>query len=263
VSGGPRWALILGVSSGLGAASARALAAAGYGILGVHLDRRAALPAVNALVAELSAHGQPVRLWNENAADDARREVVLDELQAFLHAEGGRVEVYLHSLAFGTLKALAPADEPGANRRQLEMTLDVMAHSFVYWAQGLLSRGLLGEGGRILAFTSSGGRLVLPAYGPVSAAKAALEAYVRQLAVELAPRGVTVNAIEAGVTETPALAKIPGNAALIEKVRARNPHGRLTRPDDVAACLVDLVRPGTRWMTGNIIRVDGGEGVTV
>ena len=84
---------------------------------------------------------------------------------------------------------------------------------------------------------------------------------MRQLALELAPRGCTVNAILAGVTDTAALRKIPGNDEIREKARLRNPHGRLTTPEDVAACLVTLSGPGTHWLTGNVLQVDGGETV--
>ena len=102
----------------------------------------------------------------------------------------------------------------------------------------------MGRGGRIFAMTSAGSRSVLPSYGAVSAAKAALESHVRQLAVELAPLGVTANAILAGVTDTPALRRIPGHERLIERALAGNPHGRLTTPEDVAAALVELARSG-------------------
>ena len=102
-------------------------------------------------------------------------------------------------------------DDPGqqTTRAQLEMTLDVMAHSLVYWVQELHARGLLGEGSRVFAMTSSGGTRVMPFYGAVSAAKAALESHVRQLALELGRARVAVNAIRAGVTDTPASRKIP------------------------------------------------------
>jgi NAD(P)-dependent dehydrogenase (short-subunit alcohol dehydrogenase family) len=147
-------------------------------------------------------------------------------------------------------------------RKQLEMTVDVMGSSLVYWAQDLVGAGLLGEGGRIFAMTSTGSHMAWPGYGPVSAAKAALEAYIRQLAIELAPRGITSNAILAGVTRTPALEKIPGADKLAEKAIGRNPHGRLTTPEDVAACLVELARPGTYWLNGNVLNVDGGEDIS-
>jgi len=115
---------------------------------------------------------------------------------------------------------------------------------------------------RIFAMTSSGGERVWQNYGPVSAAKAALESHVRQLAVELAPFGITVNAILAGVTDTPALRKIPGYDQLLEAARQKNPHNRTTRPKDVAKCLAALASDNTYWMTGNVICVDGGENIS-
>ena len=145
------------------------------------------------------------------------------------------------------------------NQAQMDMTLDVMAHSLVYWTQELVGRGLMGRGGHIYAMTSSGGARVLPNYGPVSAAKAALESNIRQLASELAPRGITANSIRAGVTNTPALQKIPGHEAIIEMAQRRDPSGRLTMPEDVARAIAALSHPDTYWITGNVIGVDGGE----
>ena len=143
----------------------------------------------------------------------------------------------------------------------MDMTVDVMAHSLVYWTQEVLGRGLMGAGGRIFAMTSSGGTRVLPFYGPVSSAKAALESHIRQLACELAPRGIAANAIRAGVTATPAAQKIPGYDRLSEAARTRNPGGRMTTTDDVARAIVVLSHPDTYWMTGNVIGVDGGEDI--
>ena len=96
--------------------------------------------------------------------------------------------------------------------------------------------------------------------GPVvTAAKAALEAHVRQLALELASAGVTVNIIRAGVTDTPALRRIPGWEQLVEAAIARNPNARLTQPEDVADALTVLATPQTQWISGSVIAVDGGE----
>lgn len=89
------------------------------------------------------------------------------------------------------------------------MTLNVMANSLVYWTQGLIFRNLLAEGGRIFTLTSAGSHSVIPFYGAVSAAKAALESHTRQLVYELATMNVTANSIMAGVTDTQALQKIP------------------------------------------------------
>jgi len=144
----------------------------------------------------------------------------------------------------------------------VDMTLDVMAHSLVYWAQGVVKRGLMGKGGRIFSMTSSGSTRVFATYGAVSAAKAALESHTRQLALELASHDITVNALRGGVTDTPALRKIPGNEKLVEIATQRNPHHRLTRPADLGGAIVALSRPEADWITGNVINVDGGEEVS-
>ena len=259
-------ALILGASSGFGAAAARAFAAEGLCVHGVHLDRRSGAGRVAALDADLKALAPEAHLYNTNAADDERRSKVLDHLEARVASTGGRVRVLLHSLAFGSLVPLLPETGPDplkpATRRQLAMTMDVMAHSLVHWVRELVERDLFAADARVFALTSSGSRSVLRRYGPVGAAKAALEAHVRQLAVELAPLGVTVNAVMAGVTDTPALRKIPDHETVLSRALARHPHGRLTRPEDVAAALVALSAPGTHWMTGNVLRVDGGEDIS-
>lgn len=258
------WALILGGSSGFGAASARAFAAAGYDIAVVHLDRRATMPAVEALQAEIAGMGRTAVFYNVNAADDAHRADIVKDLQE----RGANVRVLLHSLAFGSLLPFvppepAPGEKParGATRKQLEMTLDVMANSLIYWTQDLVGAGLLGRGGRIYAMTSAGSHVAWVSYGPVAAAKACLESYCRQLALELAPRGITTNAILAGVTHTPAVEKIAGAQQLMDGARARNPFGRLTEPDDVARALVLLASQDAHWINGNVLRIDGGEDV--
>jgi len=256
------WALVLGASSGFGAATSLALARAGLNIFGVHLDRKSTLPNAERLAAEIKSLGHEAHFYNINAADEEKRAEVAGEMERILRErdELGQVRVMLHSLAFGTLKLfIADPMKEAVTKAQMDMTIDVMAHSLIYWAQELVGRGLMGRGGRIYAMTSAGGARVLPFYGPVSAAKAALESNIRQLASELAPRGITANSIRAGVTDTPALQKIPGSDALKEYAGRRNPSGRMTTVDDVAKAIVVLSHPDTYWMTGNVIGVDGGE----
>jgi enoyl-[acyl-carrier protein] reductase III len=255
-----RWALVLGASSGFGEACVRALAGAGYGIFGVHLDRRAGLQHVAEVKADLDAQGTEAHFYNMNAADPDKMESALDDMASHI-GEGQDIGVLMHSLAFGTLREYT--GENAVTPAQMDMTLRVMAHSLVDWTRGVVDRGLMGEHGRIFAMTSSGSARVIPSYGPVSAAKSALEAHCRQLAYELAPQKITVNALRGGVTDTPALRKIPGNNILIDGAAAKNPSGRLTTPEDVAAACVALCDPRTHWLTGNVINVDGGEEITV
>jgi NAD(P)-dependent dehydrogenase (short-subunit alcohol dehydrogenase family) len=256
------WCLILGASSGFGAAAARAFARAGLDVAGVHLDRRSTLPQAEAVAKDVEAAGRSVRLWNANAADPEQRDAVVRDL-ATLVAGGPRVRVLLHSLAFGTLKPLVAADPKDAvSNAQLAMTLGVMATSLVEWAQALRAADLFERGARVFAMTSEGGTRAWPGYGAVGMAKAALEAAIRQLALELAPLEISANALCAGVTDTPALRKIPGHEQLLDAARARNPRARLTTPEDVAGALVALAQPGAGWISGNVIRVDGGEGIS-
>jgi NAD(P)-dependent dehydrogenase (short-subunit alcohol dehydrogenase family) len=252
------WALILGASSGFGAAVAQELASQGMNIFGVHMDRRETLPLAEEVQQTIRESGREAVFFNGNAADEEKRKEVAGRIAEAFSKEPGRIRVLFHSLAFGALKPLT--GEGAAFQRQIEMTADVMGHSLVYWVQALLERNLMEAGGRIYAMTSEGSNKAIPQYGPVCAAKAILEAHIRQLALELAPLGITANAILAGVTDTPALRKIPGNEQLMAYALARNPHHRLTTPVDVAKCVGVLVGPNTYWMTGNTIRVDGGEG---
>jgi len=251
------WALALGASSGFGEATSLALARAGLNIFGVHLDRKATLGNVERIVAAIKALGREAVFFNVNAADPDKRAEVVGQMERVLEERGepGALRVLLHSLAFGTLKLyVADPMKEAVSPAQMDMTLDVMAHSLVYWAQEVVGRGLMTRGGRIYAMTSSGGTRVLPFYGPVSAAKAALESHVRQLAAELAPQGITANAVRAGVTDTPALQKIPRHDAILAEARRRNPSGRITTT-------AVLAHPDTYWITGNVIGVDGGEDI--
>ena len=198
------WALILGASSGFGEATALELARTGMNILGVHLDRRDKLPHVEEIQERIRAAGRETEFFNCNASDDEMRQNVIEKIQKKLADPPGVLRVLLHSLAWGSLKPLTGAEQV-ISRKQLEITADTMGHSLVYWVQDCLRTGLFEWGGRIFAMTSSGGTRAIPNYGPVSAAKAILEAHIRQLALELAPAGITANAILAGAHGGPSL----------------------------------------------------------
>lgn len=254
-----KWALVLGSSSGFGEAISLKLADVGMNILGVHLDRKGTQGHVDEVVGQIKSKGVKCVFFNANAADKDKRQEFLQQIKT--EAPEG-VHCLVHSLAFGSLKPFISKEEKEhVSKDQLEMTLDVMANSLVYWTQDLFRAGLLAKGARIFAMTSSGGTRVWHSYGPVSAAKAALESHCRQLALELAPYGIAVNSVRAGVTDTPALRKIPGNEEMIAIATQRNPHRRLTTPADVADAISLLVHSEAGWISGNVLGVDGAEDV--
>src|SRR5437868_10718946 len=147
------WALVLGSSSGFGAATAAALAAeAGLNVCGVHLRRPSDQDAFESTKARIEAAGHKYLPFNMNAANPDRRHEALDKMAEAMDGSGFRV--LLHSLAFGTLKPyIADTPEDAITEENMDMTLRVMAHSLVYWVQDSLSRNLLGRGSRIFAMT--------------------------------------------------------------------------------------------------------------
>ncbi len=258
------WAIILGASSGFGEATSIELSKIGFNIIGVHFDRRENLPQVEEVIKKIKENRVEALFFNMNAADPKNREYILNEVEKKFKEdnEENSIFVVLHSIAFGTLRKFIDENkEETMTQKQLEMTLDTMANQLVYWVQDIFYRGLFKNGGRIFAMVSSGDDRVFPYYGAVSGAKAAIEAYIRQLAYELAPFGITANAIKAGVTDTPALRKIPQNEELIKLALSKNPSKRLTTPDDVGKAIAALCNKNLYWMTGNVIRVDGGEDI--
>ena len=137
-----------------------------------------------------------------------------------------------------------------------------MGTSLLGWVQGLFERGLFADDARVFGLTSEGNEVAWKGYAAVSAAKVALESLCRSIATEFAPHGVRCNIIQAGVTETPALAAIPGSDQLKAQARLRNPCGRLTLPRDVANVIYLLSLEEAVWINGDVIRVDGGEHIS-
>ena len=249
------WALILGASSGIGAACAKKLAESGMNIYGIYLRKPQSV--IDELENYIKSQNVEVVFHKMNAMNDEKRLEVVNNL-----AKLGYVKTFIHSIAFGTLKPMLSKDDHSTlNQKNIEMTINVMGSSLVYWTQDLYKANLLKQGTQIFSMTSSGGRRQWPSYGAVSMTKATLESASRQLAIELAAEGIAVNTIQAGVTDTPALRKIPGNEKMIEFANKQNPSGRLTLPEDIADYVSLLSMSNNSWLTGNVLRVDGGEDI--
>ncbi len=247
--------MILGGSSGIGLATAKRLARNGYKVGVVHRDRRGAMERIEKEFAEIRAHAPEFFSLNLDALNP---EGVTATCATLLEKTKGepQVRLLLHSIAFGNLKPLETMEEEDMAR-----TIHAMGTSLLTWTQKLRESRLLAPDSRIVALTSEGNTVAWKGYAAVSAAKCALEAVSRSIAVELGPQGVRSNVIQAGVTDTPALRLIPGHEGIMQKALARNPLGRLTTPEDVANVVAFLGSDAAAWINGTILRVDGGEAV--
>ena len=252
-----KWAIILGCSTGHGAATAKQLASEGYGIIGFHLDRGPIKKDALKLQEEISnINNNKVQFWNANAAD---KEIMLEKIADIKRIiKDGEVKLLMHSIAFGSTTNFF--DPTPVRQRQMDMTQHVMAHCLIYWTQSLLDEGLLKAGSRVLGLTSEGSYKAMEGYGPVGVAKASLEAVVRQIGWELGSQGITANTIQAGITPTRALTKISENwEDWVERTKERNPMKRVTTPEDVAGLVSLLLNDKANFINCSTIFCDGGE----
>src|SRR5437899_165980 len=171
------------------------------------------------------------------------------------------VGLLVHSLSGASLGHFLDTHDDQLAPRQFEKTFNYLAHSFAYWAQALHRLDLLAPNARLLGLTNVLHDSLLDNAGLIAAAKAALDMYVRHLAIELGPFGHRVNLLKFPTVVTPALHALLGPAAIrrIEEVhRGLIPAGRICTVEDVARFVSLLARPETDWLTGAMIDFTGG-----
>jgi len=252
-----KWALIVGGSSGLGLATAQKLASEGMHIIIVHRDRRSVLEQLAADADAMRNHGVEVITINKDAIAAEKRSEILTEIKNTIGEN--QIKVVVHSIARGNLKPMYTEDGTTLSSADFGLTLEAMATSLYDWVRDIWKANLFSNKARVLTFTSEGSTRAWHQYGAVAAAKAALESIIRSIALEYAPLGLTANAIQAGVTDTQSLRLIPGADEMKKATIQRNPHGRLTLPQDVANAVFLLCTDEASWINGAVIPVDGGE----
>jgi enoyl-[acyl-carrier protein] reductase III len=254
------WAIILGGSSGFGFAAASKLARHGMSLAVLYRETAAAERALKKQLAEIAeANDITILPFNINALDAAARTKFIEEFAA---DKRHCIKLLLHSIARGNLKPLVAAKGNSTATLTLEdiqLTSYAMATSMLDWARDMLANGLFTADGRVLGLTSEGSYKYWEGYAAVSIAKASLESLSKYMAVEFAPYGLKTNLIQAGITETPSLKRIPGVEQLIQHAVERNPSGRITKPEDVANVIYLLCTDEAAWINGSVIQVDGGE----
>jgi len=265
-----QWAIILGGSSGFGLAAVEKLAAHGMNIAALYRETSAAERSIKEKFSSIAAAADIIiDTYNLNALDPASRTSFLQQFAARTGRKHS-VRLLLHSIARGNLKPLMGAPETGpispAEDDPSILTVDdirfttyAMSTSLLDWARLLLSEGHFQADARIIGLTSEGAHKYWDGYAAVSIAKSTLESLVTYMAVELARYGLKTNLIQAGISDTPSLKKIPASEELLELATRRNPLGRTTRPEDVANVIYLLCMEEASWINGSIIPVDGGE----
>lgn len=252
------WALILGGSSGLGLATAKKLASHGYHIIIVHRDRRSDMDTIENAFDEIRAFGNQLITLNADALNAEKRPVIISDIEHQL-PKGHQIKVLVHSVAKGALKPMYSESNSTLTDTDFRITFDAMALSLYDWTKSLVAAKLFASDTRIISFTSEGNTKALPNYSAVSVAKVALEALTRSIALEFAPIGIKANCIQAGITMTKSLSMIPGYEQIKANALKRNPNNRLTTPNDVANAVYMLTTDEAKWITGTVIKVDGGE----
>jgi enoyl-[acyl-carrier protein] reductase III len=232
--------LVTGGSRGIGKAIARRFAELGAGriALGYLRNDRAAEEAAE----ELRALGAEPVLVRGNVSSER----VVSEF-----AGHGPYRAVVHNAATGVIRAALETED-----KHWDWTLSANARAFLSLVRAVAPA--MPEGSSIVGVSSLGSTRVLENYTLVGTSKAALESLVRYLAVELAPRGIRVNAVSAGVVETGALDFFPNKDEMVRWSERRTPAGRLVEPDDIAAAVAFLCSPEAEMIRGHVLVVDGG-----
>jgi enoyl-[acyl-carrier protein] reductase III len=236
--------LVTGGSRGIGRGIALRFADLGAAKVAISYLRNDA--AAEETAAEIRERGAEAQLLRGNVGDPAKAAAFAEEV--------GAIDVLVSNAATGVIRPALELDE-----KHWDWTMNANARAFLTLARHAAPR--MPAGSSIVAISSLGSQRVLSNYVLVGTSKAALEALVRYLAVELSARDIRVNAVSAGLVETGALDYFPEREAMLSWYAQRTPAGRLVEPWDVAEVVCFLASPGAGMIRGQTVVVDGGYSV--
>jgi enoyl-[acyl-carrier protein] reductase III len=242
-----RLALVTGGGRGIGRAIALKLASQGADIIVNFFRHREAAEQTAKAIEALGVKAEAIRA---NVGEPAK----IDEMFDMIGNKFGRLDILINNAASGVGRPVMDIDV-----KAWEWTMDINARACLLCAQRAVKL-MEGRGGKIVSISSLGSPFVLPNYAIVGVSKAALEALTRYLAIELAPRGICVNAVAASAVETEAL-KFYFKEGLVKDNRQVTPAGRMVIPEDVASVVAFLCSEEAFMIRGQTIVVDGGTSV--
>lgn len=239
--------LVTGSGRGIGRAIALKLASQGSDIIVNFFRRR---EAAEKTAKDIEALGVKALVIRANVGDPAK----LDEMFDTIATKFGHLDILINNAASGVGRSVLDVDI-----KAWDWTMNINARAFLLCAQRA-AKLMEGRGGKMVSITSLGSSFVLPTYAVVGVSKAALEALTRYLAIELAPKGICVNAVAASAVETEAL-KFYIREGLMKDIRQATPAGRMVIPEDVANVVAFLCSEEAFMIRGQTIIVDGGTSV--
>ncbi|NJP37801.1 enoyl-[acyl-carrier-protein] reductase FabL [Alkalicoccus luteus] len=237
-------ALITGSSRGIGKEIALTLADAGYDIIVNYARSRSK---ADETVKEIEAKGRRAFAIKANISKTEK----LDDMFREIDEKVGKIDVLINNAASGVLRPLMELEES-----HWDWTMNINSRAMLFVTQKAAER--MTDGGAIVSLSSLGSIRYLPNYTTVGVSKAAVEALTRYMAVELAPKGIRVNAVSGGAVDTDALTHFPNRDELLGDAASRTPAGRITEPRDLAAAVKFLVSDEAYMVRGQTLIVDGG-----
>ena len=235
--------LVTGGSRGIGKAIALEFAARGADIAFNYIRSHKAAAETQSEIEALGVRCLRVRA---HLGDSTK----IRELFAELDGKFGKLDVLVNNAASGVQRSASELEE-----KHWDWTLNVNAKA--PWLCAIEASKLMHDGGSIVNITSQGSSKVLPYYFSVGTSKAALESLTRYLAVELAPQGISVNAVSGGYVQTGALDHFPNRESMMEAGRS-TPAGRMVTAEDIARVVAFLCTDDAAMIRGQVIVVDGG-----
>jgi enoyl-[acyl-carrier protein] reductase III len=241
-------AVITGGTKGIGRSVARKLAQRGADVVVNYFRSRSAAAET---VAELESFGVRAHAVRGNIANKDFHQKLFDEVAT----EFGKVDILVSNAALGIYANVLEVDE-----RAWDLSLHTNAEALLFCAQRAVP--IMPEGGKIVSLSSLGSHRYIPGYSAIGISKAAIESLTRYLAHELASKHINVNCVSGGFIDTDALKIFPNYEDMLKEVVRRTPFGRVGTPDEVADVVVFLCSDASRWITGQIVIVDGGYSMT-
>lgn len=240
-------ALITGGTRGIGKAIAERFASEGYDLVLNFMRKKTKAAETQAELEE--KYGIRVHIVKANVGELEQIKALFAEVKVVF----GRLDVFINNAASGVQRPLMEIEE-----NHWDWTIDINAKAYLFAAQEAAKLMEENGGGSIVALSSLGSIRALPNYVVVGVSKASVEAITRYLAVELAPKGIVVNAVSGGAVDTDALTHFPNREELLVAARKRNPAGRIVEPEDLAETAYFLCTPAASMIRGQTIIVDGG-----